>query len=47
MYKRQDLERACDEAAVAGQDAAFRAAYGAAMLLSLIHICCASLRRPG
>ena len=28
----RDLERACDEAAVAGQDAAFRAAYGAAML---------------
>lgn len=28
----RDLERACDEAAVSGQDAAFRAAYGAAML---------------
>ena len=28
----RDLERACDEAAVAGRDAAFRAAYGAAML---------------
>ena len=28
----RDLERTCDEAAVAGQDAAFRAAYGAAML---------------
>ena len=28
----RDLERSCDEAAVAGQDAAFRAAYGAAML---------------
>lgn len=28
----RDLERSCDEAAVAGRDAAFRAAYGAAML---------------
>ena len=28
----RDLERSCDEAAVAGQDAAFRAVYGAAML---------------
>ena len=28
----RDLERACDEEAVAGRDAAFRAAYGAAML---------------
>ena len=28
----RDLERSCDEAAVAGRDAAFRAAYGAALL---------------
>ena len=28
----RDLERSCDEAAVAGRDAAFRAVYGAAML---------------
>lgn len=28
----RDLERSCDEAAVAGRDAAFRRAYGAALL---------------